>query len=226
MSETVFIYALKEPDTGEIRYVGKARDPKKRLTGHLKDSFRFTNHRACWIRSVLSKDQKPILEILDEVPVEYWQQWEVAWIEFFREQGCRLVNTAKGGESGPGLFGRQHPGFGKPRPNEVRAKLRAANIGKKLSEEIKRKISLGGRGQKRTEETRRKISAALKGRKYNRVISPETRDKLRTFLGKKHSPESREKIGAAQRGRKFSLERCLAIREGIRKRKERLAYAS
>jgi excinuclease UvrABC nuclease subunit len=30
----VYIYALKNPITDEIRYIGKAKDPKKRLKRH------------------------------------------------------------------------------------------------------------------------------------------------------------------------------------------------
>jgi hypothetical protein len=31
----IIIYGLFDPRTGELRYVGKARDPQKRLKGHL-----------------------------------------------------------------------------------------------------------------------------------------------------------------------------------------------
>lgn len=32
------IYALSDPRTGEVRYVGKANDPKGRLRGHLGET--------------------------------------------------------------------------------------------------------------------------------------------------------------------------------------------
>lgn len=108
---TVFIYALKEPDTGEIRYIGKANDPVERCDQHIWDAIRSTkkSHKNHWIRFLLGRGLKPDLEILDEVPAEYWQQWEVAYIEFYREQGLNLVNTTLGGEGHHGAeFSCEH----------------------------------------------------------------------------------------------------------------------
>jgi len=39
-----------------------------------------------------------VFEIIDEVPSEHWQQWEVAYIVFFKEQGFDLTNGSLGGE--------------------------------------------------------------------------------------------------------------------------------
>lgn len=40
MMEGASIYALADANTGEIRYIGKANDPAKRLQGHMSDSIR------------------------------------------------------------------------------------------------------------------------------------------------------------------------------------------
>jgi len=130
--KTVFIYALKEPDTGEIRYIGKAEDVNKRYANHFAD--RETNHRTNWIKSLVARGLKPDLEILDEVPEEYWRQWEVAWIEYFRESGAKLVNGTAGGD-----------GVWDP------------------SGETSRKISRALTGNSPSQETREKISNALLG---------------------------------------------------------------
>lgn len=169
---TVFIYALNCPITGRTRYVGKANNPQRRFTEHLIDKS-FT-HRTCWIRSLVTAGQKPILEILDEVPSEFWPQWEVAYIQFFRDEGFDLVNGNAGGEGGAD-----------PTP-ETRAKLSVSNLGNRKSvgvirsEETRAKIgvaNLGNRkafGAVRSEETRAKISAGLRGHKR----SEETRARM------------------------------------------------
>ena len=97
---TVFIYALKDPDTGETRYVGKADDLSLRFSQHLSSARKGkrNNRRVAWIRSVLNSGKAPLLEVLDEVPEIEWQSWEAAYIQFFLGQGCRLVNGTLGGD--------------------------------------------------------------------------------------------------------------------------------
>lgn len=153
-----FIYALKEPDTGEIRYVGKANDPKERFRLHLTRA-RLNigkTHKDNWIRSLTVT---PILEILDEVLVEHWQQWEIAYIEFFRELGCDLVNATPGGDAGPVLCGENNFWFGKKHSSETRQKMSLAARGNK------RRV-----GQSPSEDTRQKLSRSHIGKKH----SPET----------------------------------------------------
>lgn len=176
--KTVFIYALKEPDTGEIRYVGKTVNLRKRFRKHLNQS-RFENHhRANWIKSLLIRGLEPILETLDEVSEDFWPQWEVAYIEFFRESGNRLVNDNYGGEGSHNPSeetrkklstlnsGANHPMFGKKRPPrslEWREKLAAARRGKPNRVTWGDKISEAKMGHIVSLETRRKISESLRG---------------------------------------------------------------
>src|SRR5438874_480843 len=49
----VFIYALVDPVTRFVRYVGKSEEPQERTTVHCNDKSR--THRANWIRSILAK---------------------------------------------------------------------------------------------------------------------------------------------------------------------------
>lgn len=153
---TVFIYVLRCPSTFCIRYVGKTKHPVERLRQHAYPKRQ--SHRECWIRSLLRGGLYPILEILDEVPEVEWPMWEVAYIEFFREQGCPLVNANAGGEGGhnPSEETRQKIGAakvgntygaGRKMPEHVRQKIKLANTGRKhpgrkLSEEHKKKISI------------------------------------------------------------------------------------
>lgn len=199
--KTTFIYALNCPTTGGIRYVGKSNNPNKRFKQHFLS--RECCHRTNWLKALAVQGLKPVLEILDEVPVEYWQQWEVAYIEFFREQGCDLVNGNAGGEGG-------HNPTEETRAKQ-RAHMRGENnhqfgkggaknpmFGKKHTAETLIKL----RGRKPTFEARERQSAKMKGRK----LTPEHRAKLGRSgkrnhnFGKKLSPETRAKISAALTG--------------------------
>lgn len=95
--EKTFIYTLSDPITKEVRYVGKSDNPKKRLYEHICSCKRIKNHKNNWINSLLKKDQKPILEIIDEVPLEYWQIYESQWISKLKELGFNLTNDTRGG---------------------------------------------------------------------------------------------------------------------------------
>jgi len=94
--DTTFIYALCEPDTGEVRYIGKSDSPRKRFRDHLLDDTQ--THKTHWIQSILSRGLKPKLKIIDEVNAQEWPAIEAAYIQFFEESGARLVNSSPGGE--------------------------------------------------------------------------------------------------------------------------------
>lgn len=97
MSETTFIYVLKCPTTGAIRYVGKTDNAVNRLRTHLATKSRC--HRSYWVQSLLKQGLKPILEVIDEVPMAEWQAWEAAYIQFFFEEGHDRTNGTFGGDA-------------------------------------------------------------------------------------------------------------------------------
>lgn len=204
MPDTVFIYALKCPTTGAIRYVGKAENPKSRLNEHCSKAKRFRYHSALWIRSLLSRKLKPILEILAEVPEEHWQQWEVAWIEFFRDAGFDLVNRTPGGD---GSYFSQHTPearakmsagrLGRRHSIETREKMRLSHLGKKLPSRFGEKNNFFGK--RHSQETCNRISEALKGNtpwnknKLGAIPSPEARAKM-SVSGKLAWEKRKEKL--------------------------------
>lgn len=152
--KTTFIYCLREPDTGSIRYVGKSDNPKKRLSSHLSEARDKNCHRKVWLHSLKSRGLRPVLEIVDEVPVEHWQQLEVAYIEFFKACGFDLTNNAAGGG-----------GVCDPSP-EVRERQRMCRLGKKLSTETRAKMSAAHKGENhpmygkhQSDESKTKITA-------------------------------------------------------------------
>lgn len=101
MAKTVFIYCLKDPTTGDVRYIGKTDDLKVRLQRHISESSKFKSHLGSWLRS-LGAD-KPILAVLHKVAEhESWQEEEKRYICFARGMGMDLVNIAEGGAGGSG----------------------------------------------------------------------------------------------------------------------------
>lgn len=110
------IYTLEDPDTNEIRYVGKTiKSLSNRLTHHIYSCKRENNHRTNWIKSIFKKGKKPIIKMIDFCPWDESQKLEMFWISKFKEQGFNLVNMSDGGEG---------------------------NIGLKLSEEVKENLIL------------------------------------------------------------------------------------
>lgn len=154
--ETTFIYALKEPDTGEIRYIGKANDPKQRLRGHVSEARKRPGktHKIDWIASLLEKGERPILDILDEVSEDLWESAEMGYIHWHRTIGCDLVNGTSGGDGLRGIseetkekIGSKHRG--KIIPEWHRECSRVANTGRKHSPEAIEKIRVASLGNKR-----------------------------------------------------------------------------
>lgn len=94
--EVCEIYALHCPDSGEIRYIGKARDSESRLKTHIRDSVSGTTPVRCWIRALAASGKKPILSVL--LSTWDWRASEVAMIAQFRCDGVRLLNLANGGD--------------------------------------------------------------------------------------------------------------------------------
>lgn len=98
-SKKAYIYALSDPFTDEIRYIGKTTNTKKRLNKHINNAKRKTKpHRLAWINSLLKRNTHPKIEVIDEVNVNEWEFWETYWIHQFKTWGLNLLNETDGGE--------------------------------------------------------------------------------------------------------------------------------
>jgi hypothetical protein len=128
----VFIYYLSD-SKGNIRYVGKTNQYlKQRLYAHILEcKSERRSYKISWIKSLLNKGERPIIEVIDEVPEGEWQFWEQYWIEQFRQWGFNLTNLTIGGQGGNGY---KHT-------SDSKKKMRKSKLGSKLPELQKKKIS-------------------------------------------------------------------------------------
>lgn len=88
-----YIYALRDPRTNELRYVGKANDPKARLAQHRMAHKEWgTDSKRQWLIELRMLGKSPLLEILECVATDEWRAAERKWMASFAKKGCRLLN--------------------------------------------------------------------------------------------------------------------------------------
>lgn len=84
----------------QVKYVGKANDPKRRGKDHMIDfRTRLGEFRKVkWLSELKVRKLKPEMEVVDTVDMEHWKYWEQWWIEYLKSIGCDLLNYNKGGQ--------------------------------------------------------------------------------------------------------------------------------
>ncbi|MCA9747894.1 MAG: GIY-YIG nuclease family protein [Romboutsia sp.] len=101
----ICIYVLKHPETKEVKYVGKTKQKLyARLSAH-KRYAKTTNkptHTTNWINKLLQNNLNPIIECIEEVYENNWQEREKFWINHYRNQNIKLTNTQDGGQGAYG----------------------------------------------------------------------------------------------------------------------------
>lgn len=191
-AKSITIYALVDPRTNEVKYVGKTcQNINIRLSSHMRD--RRPSKKTNWIKSLSALGMKPVPLILESINCsaehKEWEESERFWISYLRFIGAKLTNLTDGGEGFHGLIftethkkkiGDAHRG--RTRSNEMLARMSESRkgipvghllaysksmIGKKLSPEHRAKIAEGGRGKTHSMETRLKMSIAATGRKVS-----------------------------------------------------------
>lgn len=91
-----YIYALVDPRTRMIHYVGQTDDVDRRYSEHLKDASDTT--KVAWLSELRALDFKPHVHVLQQCENEdvyYIENW---WIALGRRQGWPLTNGTKPGE--------------------------------------------------------------------------------------------------------------------------------
>lgn len=194
------IYRLIDPKTNLVRYVGQTtKKLEKRLSSHInkaKNTPNKTTHKNTWIKSLISENLKPIIELIEVVSDDEWKEKEKYYIKKYKELGFDLLNLSEGGDSGcmPG---------GKRIWN---SEIDYINWKNKLSESAKKRIisdddrlrmaencRMTHLGKKRSEVTKQKLSLTKMGDKN-------------PMFGKKHTDERKKEISEFHKGRKMSDE--------------------
>lgn len=226
-----FIYALIDPVTSQIRYIGKTHNPKYRYSHHVApSSLRKKSHKTHWISSLIEKGVKPLIRIVAQVDEEKANEMEIETIRRCRAMGIPLTNATDGGEGTPGYTPsfeqrKKHSEMmkGHPVSAETRAKMSASGKGRCVSEKTREILRRTHLGKKLPFEQIQKMRIKLMGNKHTLglIHSEETRQKMsKAHTGKKLTQDHIERARAALIGRKFSAEhrqRLSEIRQGQHK---------
>ena len=115
--------------SGLYATVCKANNVSQRYKAHLNRARKHQTHKWNWIQQLKREGLRPIIEVIDVVPIEEWQYWETYWINQMKQWGFDLVNYTSGGDGctfeNQTSFKRGHKSW----------------LGKNHSEETKKKIS-------------------------------------------------------------------------------------
>ncbi len=236
MSEATFIYGLFDPRNYRLRYIGKANNPKARLSSHIHwaRTSKRNQHNYNWIKQLLREGLRPELEILEEVPIDKWEEAESAWISDARKFGLDLTNRTNGGEGPNGVeFTAERRKQisdrmkGRPTSEYQRSRIIEYNKTRIISDEMKKKISEANKGNSYAKGTKKSDESKLKMRnaKLGKKMSEEAKEKMRKNnsgennpnFGKVHSDEARGKMRQAQLGRKHTEEHRLKNSLGLKK---------
>ncbi len=170
------IYKLIDPISNEVRYIGLTFNSlKQRLYSHLGENSK--SHKCNWIKKLKSQGLKPIIEVIEEDISSYdiCCEREIYFINFFKENGCNLTNSASGGNKN------------KKMSEETRKKMSDAKKNSSfklvLSDETKRII--GENAKKRFENDSEREKLRISNKRYEDSKTEE--QKLNDILVQKNS---------------------------------------
>lgn len=94
MTDQVYIYALREKDTDEVRYVGQTRNLSSRLTSHLATGkIASVNRKDDWIGKTKARGGHIEMIVLEQCDPGYAVQRESYWLGYYMGAGHRLLNS-------------------------------------------------------------------------------------------------------------------------------------
>jgi hypothetical protein len=93
---TFYVYALRDPETLAVHYIGQTYDPLRRLANHQQPSTQSIAMRA-WVGSLKERGLSPMLEILEMCSVDEASTIENRVIREHLLQGAPLINKNYGG---------------------------------------------------------------------------------------------------------------------------------
>jgi hypothetical protein len=105
MKKKIYIYGLWSPiekkTLRNVRYIGKSNNPKRRLSEHIRTSKKKNYAVSKWIRTLIKKNLKPVMKVIEVCDLDSWQTYEKMYINYFKESGYTnrdLLNIGLGGE--------------------------------------------------------------------------------------------------------------------------------
>jgi predicted GIY-YIG superfamily endonuclease len=200
------VYALCDPSTGEIRYIGIAQSTRYRLQTHISRAKKGKTHKDRWVAKLLRNGTKPAQETLRRCATEAEAlAWEASFIALLRDAGYRLTNFTDGGDGTVTgktwkLTDEQRANISAGRKKHFANKrargeqIVAPNKGKKVSPETRRKISEARRGKPGHPHTE-EFKAQLAERNSKRVWTPEQRAKASASAKARHARRRAEQEG-------------------------------
>jgi len=210
MSERFIIYALTDPMTGDVRYVGRSSRGLQRPAAHMhpRALAKDDTYKGRWLRSLVASGHRPGVRVIAVCADEsHLNAAERQWIAYGKASCWPLTNGTDGGEGlcnpppetrvkmSAAKKGKPGGYTGKRHSFATRTQMAASHTGRSLNAEHRAAIGAGHRGIVRSAEARAATSAALMGHQ----VSAETRDKLRAaHLGRRASPETRARMAASR----------------------------
>jgi len=196
-----YIYSLCDPITEEIRYIGKTINPSQRLSRHIKDGYKKSSHKECWIYSLLQKGLNPKMNIIEECFGDSWIERE----KYYISKIPNLTNHTEGGDSPAGHKFSEET---KRKMSESRGGEKNSFYNKKHSVESRELMSNSIKKYLETNQN------PFQNKKHNRdskkIMSEKAKEradrgeipKLPVMVGKEN-PSSKERIFISPEGNKF-----------------------
>lgn len=194
------VYALCEPHTTNIRYVGITEKLEQRLHGHFSSIPKSNRHSACWLRKIKSLGQQPnVLTIESGLNRDDAGEREKFWISYYRKLGYDLTNASIGGE--------HNSGWKCPHTPQAKEKIRKSLLGNTRSLGSRRPLAAieatrqKNIGKKRTSAQRETMSRAQTGLTHK--VDQAFCDSRVGMLGKSHTEETKQNMRHPHRTYRF-----------------------
>lgn len=192
------IYALVDPRTNCIQYIGQTHDTRERYSSHCNPRRGERSPRAKWIRALRRRGLRPALVELEVVEETAASTIEHFWISVCRAAGALLLNLTDGDAT--------------PTP-EHRAKISASHLGMKASATTRAKLTAQRLGLQQSPETVEKRRQKLRARKFRQ----ETLAKMAASAKeRKSTSETRTKLSELARAQ-WARQRAAGINKIVKR---------
>lgn len=192
LNEIAYIYALIDPISLRIRYIGRTINLERRYLGHINKAMAgMKSHKNSWIRLLMHKGLKPIMRVIERTTIEAMVDREKYWLSVYAP--LNLTNSIY--VKGDGVY---------TVTDQMRHKMSQSQkrYWAKLSEEVKKAIIEKRGNIVKSEKVRDKIRKSMLGR----VLPKETKDKIsKALTGCIRPVEVRHKMSLSAKILRFNV---------------------